>query len=364
MANDPHPRIGREHALDAFGHGIGAIRHCYLPGVQRVADAHAAAIVNRNPRRARGGIQQGIEQGPIGHGVAAVFHALGFAERRRHRTAIQMIASDHDGRFEFSFFHPIVDGQPELGTFAVAQPADARRQPLKLDSFAGEIDPAPQNAILGKQLQHQLIGHGNIGGFPGQRHPAKRPAARAEQRADIGGHKSRNVIGGFYSTPESKGPDIVAVVKRHRAHLLQAQHGLDVPRHGIERLLLIRLRITLTQFEGRRQGHLVRQVAVQRVVRRSLVGEDVRHHAAFRQLGNDVGTVANQPDRNVFPFANRVFQDAECFLERGDHEVAIAGLQSLLDALWIDVNPEKRRAIHGGCQWLGSAHAAHAAADD
>src|SRR5260370_7276736 len=47
-----------------------------------------------------------------------------------------------------------------------------------------------------------------------------------------------------------------------------------------------------------------------------------------------------------------------------NHEVAVAGLQTLLDSLTIDVDTQEGRAGHGGRQRLSAAHAAHPAAHD
>ncbi len=96
----------------------------------------------------------------------------------------------------------------------------------------------------------------------------------------------------------------------------------------------------------------------------SLVGEDVGDYAALGEFRNNVGAIAHQTDGYVFFLADGVLQDAQGFIERGDHEVAVAGLEALLDAFGIDVDAEKRRAGHGGGEWLGATHAAHAAADD
>ena len=105
-------------------------------------------------------------------------------------------------------------------------------------------------------------------------------------------------------------------------------------------------------------------VSIQRIVGGSLVGQNVGHDAAFGEFGNNVSAIADQSDRNVFFLANGILQDAQRFIERGDHEVAVAGLQPLLDALRIDVNAEECRAGHGCGERLRSAHAAHAAGDD
>src|SRR6185437_16206681 len=66
----------------------------------------------------------------------------------------------------------------------------------------------------------------------------------------------------------------------------------------------------------------------------------------------------------VFFLADRVLQNAQRLVERVDHGVAIARLEALLDALWVNVNAEKRRAVHGGRERLGSTHPPHAPADD
>jgi len=65
-----------------------------------------------------------------------------------------MVATDHDRGFELPFLYQIVHRQPELRPLAIPQPADTRRQPLKLDSLSRQVNPAAQNAIVRKQFQH------------------------------------------------------------------------------------------------------------------------------------------------------------------------------------------------------------------
>ena len=81
MTHDAGTRIGREHALQLLvteGRAVGDRDH---PRMDRVADAHAAAVVYGYPCRARRGVQERIEDGPVGYRVAAVAHRLGLAER-------------------------------------------------------------------------------------------------------------------------------------------------------------------------------------------------------------------------------------------------------------------------------------------
>ena len=63
VANDAHPRIGRQHALDAFRHGFGAVGDRDLSGVQRIANAHTSAIVDRHPRCASSRINRAFSSG-------------------------------------------------------------------------------------------------------------------------------------------------------------------------------------------------------------------------------------------------------------------------------------------------------------
>src|SRR5260370_34245070 len=46
VADYAHARICRQHALDAFRHRICAVGYCDLAGVEGVADAYAAAVVD------------------------------------------------------------------------------------------------------------------------------------------------------------------------------------------------------------------------------------------------------------------------------------------------------------------------------
>ena len=70
---------------------------------------------------------------------------------------------------------------------AVAQPADARRQPLEgTFSSARRI----QRSSAGRGLvEHRLVGGADVGRIPRQRHPAERPLALAEP-PHVGRHEA------------------------------------------------------------------------------------------------------------------------------------------------------------------------------
>src|SRR4051812_6779146 len=99
-------------------------------------------------------------------------------------------------------------------------------------------------------------------------------------------------------------------------------------------------------------------------MRGSLISENIWHNPAFSQLRNNVGAVSNQPDRNIFLFSNRILQNSHGLIERGDHEVAIPGLQTFLDAFSIDINSQECCTSHSRRQWLSASHASHAPTDN
>jgi hypothetical protein len=145
----PHgSRIGRQHALDALGHHLGSVGDGDLPGVQRVANAHAAAVVDRNPTA-----PLAVLSSAFSSGQSATASLPSFMLRFRDKARPPSRSRDDRGRsrwgFDLSLLHQVVHGQPELRALAVAQPADARRQSLELDALARQVDPAARMRFSG-----------------------------------------------------------------------------------------------------------------------------------------------------------------------------------------------------------------------
>ena len=107
------------------------------------------------PRR---GVEQGVEQRPVGDRVAAVLHALGLAVGRGDAAAVEMVAADDDRRRDFAVPDHLVEGEAEAVALAEADPADARRKPLEGDPLARHVEPAVEVRIVGDQLLHPLVG--------------------------------------------------------------------------------------------------------------------------------------------------------------------------------------------------------------
>ncbi|KAG1470639.1 hypothetical protein G6F54_014526 [Rhizopus delemar] len=66
MAHDARAGVIGQHAGNALGGFVRALAHDDHAGMLREAHAHAAAMVQRHPRRAAGGIEQGVQQRPVG----------------------------------------------------------------------------------------------------------------------------------------------------------------------------------------------------------------------------------------------------------------------------------------------------------
>src|ERR1041385_9104598 len=100
-----------------------------------------------------------------------------------------MIAADRDRRLQIATLHEVVDRLAHLGAFTVTEPADARRQPLKMHAVARETQPAIQRPIFGKHLQREIVSLANVLRIARQRDPAKWPLTFAEERANVLRHE-------------------------------------------------------------------------------------------------------------------------------------------------------------------------------
>ena len=153
-----------------------------------------------NPGRAARGVEQRIEERPVGDRVGAVEHGLGLAIRARNRTRVEVVAADDDGSGELAVGDHLIERKSQAMSLPQAHPADARRQALELNARAGHVQPMVQVGIVRNQLPDLRIGLVDILRITRQRRPAERSDAAAEERANVLGHEARNVEGAL-STP-------------------------------------------------------------------------------------------------------------------------------------------------------------------
>ena len=165
MADHPHPRVGGEHPLQPVRHRRRAVGNHHHASMDRVSDANPTAVMDRDPAGPGGGVHQRVQDGPIGNGVAAITHPLGFAIGGRDRAGIEMIPPDDDRGTQLARLHQFVEAKPDLGALAVAEPADPGRQTLELDALAREPQPAVQVVVVGQRLHDRAVGAIDVLGF-------------------------------------------------------------------------------------------------------------------------------------------------------------------------------------------------------
>jgi hypothetical protein len=129
------------------------------------------------------------------------------------------------GRAQLAAGHHLVEAQAGAVALAVAQPADARRQPLELHVLARQGDPARDVLLVAEELEDRVVGGMDVGRVARQRHPAKRALALAEQRADVRGHEAGVGEGVGIAVGGGEPAQGVAVVERLGAGLLQQADG-------------------------------------------------------------------------------------------------------------------------------------------
>ncbi len=95
-----------------------------------------------------------------------------------------------------------------------------------------------------------------------------------------------------------------------------------------------------------------------------LVGDEIEVLSAPSKLGNDVGGVAEQPDRKRATVARCVPHARERILQRLSRLVEIPRLEPTLDARRVDLDAQDRRACERRRQWLRAAHAAETGGQD
>jgi len=119
--------IVSQYPVNSLRHLRRAVSHRHLPGVQRVADSYAPAIMKRDPACAGSRIEQRVKDRTVCNRIAAVFHCFSLAERRSDGAAVKMIAAYDNRRFQFAFCHQVVQPIAEKRALPVTQPADTCR---------------------------------------------------------------------------------------------------------------------------------------------------------------------------------------------------------------------------------------------
>ena len=184
------------------------------------------------------------------------------------------------------------------------------------NSLLRELQPTRQRLIFWEQFEREFVGARDVSGITAQRNPAKRAAPFAKQRPNIFENEPGNIERVFHSGFFCLGANVIAIIERNGAFLLQCEHCLDVHAHGVHCSLNIFFRIFPAQNERIFERHPVRNIAVQRVVSTGLIRENVGHDPALNDLRENIRAIADESHGKRFSISARFVGQFERVIER------------------------------------------------
>jgi len=275
-----------------------------------------------------------------------------------------MVATDDDRGGEFARCNHLIERQTQPVTIAEADPAYSGRQTLEGNAFTRHVEPVVQMLVVGHQFLDLGVGLVDVFRIAGQGAPAERADTAAKQGADIGRYEAGKREGVFKPFFLGHLANIVAVIQCRYAGVPETDHGLDLFAHRGAGRGFDRFRITLPFGVPFRQRPAFRQVAVEWIVCRRLVCDDVWAHTAADQFGKHVGRVAEQADGLCFAGLCPALDHVKRFVDTVGAFIDVSGAEAEIDPVRVAFDCEATGAGHGRGERLRSAHSAKAAGED
>ena len=241
---------------------------------------------------------------------------------------------------------------------AVAEPADSGRQSLERDPCLGHLDPSPEGGVLRKQVENGSVGREDVVRVAGKGGPAERPLALAKQRPDERRHEAREVERVRHAGGLRLGPDVVPVVERDRACLLEGKHRLYLLGHRSHRPADVLGGRGRSKLGGCVDGEPCGYVAVQRVMRGRLVRDDVEPLAAADEFRLHFRGVADERDGFRATGGRGLARPGEGFVEIVGQSVHVADVEAAPCPRFVHFDDERHALVHRDGEWLGPSHAA------
>ena len=357
VTNHAHSRVGEEHAGELLRGEIRAVGKTHHAGVDTAADADSTTVMDAHPGGSARGIHEGVQERPVGDRVRAVDHGLGLAIRGCNRTRIQVVSPDHDRCLDLAALDHLIETQTKSVAFAVPEPTDARGQALERDTLARKSDPARERLVARELFEHRTVGGGDVGRITRERDPAEWSTTFAELRTDVGGQEAGIVECPVIPTELRLATQRVAVVEDLCTLVHVANHCLAMSGHRLARTADELLRIALQQFLGRIFAQVVGQVR-ERIMRTRLVGDDVRGESHRKQLGEQVGCIANEADAQSPTLGLGLGASRDCVLEGISNLVEVSSFEATVHAPCVHVDAQCDTVVHRHRKWLSTAHAA------
>src|SRR5437667_6404191 len=150
----------------------------------RIPDADAAAVVDGDQVRARRGVQERIQQRPVGDRVGSVAHPFRLSVGGGHRPRVKMVPRDDDRPAELAGRHHAVDRPAKLRTLSESEPAYAGGEAFPREVLLREADPPGERLVPWELPQDDAVRLDDVVRIPGHGDPSERPAALREEGPD------------------------------------------------------------------------------------------------------------------------------------------------------------------------------------
>ncbi len=221
-------------------------------------------------------------------------------------------------------------------------------------------DPSMQARVVREELEQRLVGGADVRRIARERRPAERAASHAELRTDVRRHEAREVEGPLEARIERPLAHVVAVVEDLRARIEEGDHETHMFGHALHAERGVLLGIVLAQPIGVFSRQPIGVVACERIVRRSLIGEGLRHDAALLETPQQVDRVAEPADRDRLALRLRLEGAIDRGVEAVDLDIEVPVVDALREPLAAHLRHQADAFVHGDGQRLGTAHAAAA----
>jgi hypothetical protein len=162
VPHDPGGGIVAQHTRKPHLRFCRSITYDHDTRVLRVPHPYPSTVVKRYPRRATGRIEERIEERPIRYSIGTIEHRFSLTVRARHRSRVEMVATDYDWGTHLSRTNHLIEGDPHPRSILYSEPADAGRQPLETDSLSGHVEPSMEVIVVRQELSHLGISTINI----------------------------------------------------------------------------------------------------------------------------------------------------------------------------------------------------------
>ncbi len=203
-----------------------------------------------------------------------------------------MIPANHNRRGKLTGADHFVEGEAQLVTYTQTNPANTRGQALERDTLAGHVEPVVQVLVLGQDFFDLGIRFVDVLWIARQGGPTERTNAAAEQRSDVGRHKTREIERVFQPLVQRNLTNVVAVIKHRQAHFLEVDHRLHVHFHRCAGGFFDGFGVAFAFLAPFGHCPALGQITVDRIVGRCLICHHIRAHAAFDQFGVNVSRIA------------------------------------------------------------------------